>query len=102
MPSEQSTQEEVPTVNITVRKRQIPLENASRFSHLSEEEIESQLRGHRASVVREYVDMTDPSLQRLLELCALLLNMDVDIERKYIELDIWRVFEANTVSAVFC
>ena len=98
MPSEQSNHVEEPTIDITVRRRQTPLENAARFYHLTEEQKEAQLRMNRANVVREFVQMTDPSLQTLLEKCSLVLNMDVDIERKYIELDIWRVFEANAVS----
>lgn len=95
MPSEQSTYVEERPIYITVRRRQIPLENAARFNHLTEDQIESQLRMYRENVVREFVDLTDPSLQTLLERCSLVLNMDVNIERKYIELDIWRVFEAN-------
>ncbi len=83
---------------ITVRRRQVPLEDAERLSHLSEEEKEAQIRAKRAAVVEEYLTLTDISLQKLLELCGLLMNMDVDIERKYVELDIWRVFEANKVS----
>lgn len=101
LPSEQSTQEAEPTVHITVRRRQTPLENAERFFHLSEEEKEAEIRGRRATVVEEYLAVTDISLQKLLELCAILVNTDVDIERKYVELDIRRVFEANKVSLVF-
>ena len=98
LPTEQSTEEAEPTVFITVRRRHTPLESAQRLAHLSEEEKENLLRAKRAAIVEEYVTMTDISLQTLLDLCALLMNMDVDIERKYIELDIWRVFEANKVS----
>lgn len=85
---------------ITVKRRQIPLESAVRLSHLSEEEKEVQIRARRAAVVEEYLNITDMSLQKLLELCSLLMNLDVDIERKYAQLDIWRVFEANKVSLV--
>ena len=85
---------------ITVKRRQIPLESAVRLSHLSEEEKEVQIRARRAAVVEEYLNITDMSLQKLLELCSLLMNLDVDIERKYAQLDIWRVFEANKVILV--
>lgn len=98
MPSEQSNHVEEPTIEIRVRRRQTPLENAARLYHLTDDQKEAQLRMYRANVVREFVQMTDPSLQTLLEKCSLVLNMDVNIERKYIELDIWRVFEANKVS----
>lgn len=103
LPSEQSTQEAEPTVYINIRKRQCPLEGTERFTDLSEEEKEAEIRGRRAAIVQEYLAVTgsDNSLQNLLDLCALLMNADVDIERKYVELDIRRVLEANKVSPVF-
>lgn len=103
LPSEQSTQEAEPTVYINIKRRQYPLEGTERFTDLSEEEKEAEIRGRRAAIVQEYVAVTgsDNSLQNLLDLCALLMNADVDIERKYVELDIRRVLEANKVSPVF-
>ena len=88
---------------ITIRRRQVPLEGAQRFTDLSEEEKEAEIRERRAAIVEEYLAVTesDISLQNLLDLCELLVNADVDIERKYVELDIRRVFEANKVSLVF-
>ena len=101
LPSEQSTQEAEPT--ITIRRRQVPLEGAQRFTDLSEEEKEAEIRERRAALVEQYLAVTqsDLSLQNLLDVCKLLVKTDVDIERKYIELDIRRVFEANKVSLVF-
>lgn len=103
LPSEQSTQEGERTVHITIRRRQVPLEGAERFTDLREEEKEAEIRERRAAIVEEYlaVNESDISRQNLLDLCALLVNADVDIERKYVELDIRRVFEANKVSLVF-
>ena len=88
---------------ITIRRREIPLEGAQRFTDLSEEEKEVEIRERRAAIGEEYLAVTesDFSLQNLLDLCQLLVNADVDIERKYTELDIRRVFEANKVSLVF-
>ena len=85
---------------ITTRRRQVPLERAERFTDLREEEKETVIRERRAAIAEEYLAVTgsDSSLQNLLDLCALLVNADVDIERKYVELDIRRVFEANKVS----
>ena len=73
LPSEQSTQEAEPTVYINIRKRQCPLEGTERFSDLSEEEKEAEIRGRRAAIVQEYLAVTgsDNSLQNLLDLCAL-------------------------------
>jgi len=90
-------------VHITIRRRQVPLEGAERFTDLREEEKEAEIRERRAAIVEEYlaVNESDISRQNLLDLCALLVNADVDIERKYVELDVRRVFEANKVSLVF-
>ena len=94
---EQSNQSAGPPVFITVRRRSTPLDSVGGTIGLSEEQKEIFLRERRAALVREYNNITDPTLQRLLSLCAPLLNMDVDIERKYVELDLRRVFEANKV-----
>lgn len=103
LPSEQSIQEVEPIVYITIRRRQVPLEGAQRFTDLSEEEKEAEIRERRAVLVEQYLAVTqsDFSLQNLMDLCKLLVNTDVDIERKYIELDIRRVFEANKEKSQF-
>ena len=86
---------------ITVRRRNTSLNSTTRFEGLSEEERETHLRESRAAFVEEYNTLTDPTLQRLLALCNPLLNIDVNIERKYVELDIVRVFEANKVCILY-
>lgn len=83
---------------LRVIRRNTP--NLARLQGLTEEERETQLQESRTAFEEEYVTMTDPSLQRLLAFCAPLLNVDVDLERKYKHLDIWRVFEANNVSKI--
>ena len=82
---------------ITVRRRTTPLDNGEILVGISEEEKEIYLRETRAALVQEYNNTTDPTLWRLLTSCASLLSIDVNIESKYAELDIWRVFEANKV-----
>lgn len=103
LPSEQSIREAEPAAYITIRRRQVPLEGAQRFTDLSEDDKEAEIRERRAALVEQYLAVTqsDLSLQNLLDFCKLLVNADVDIERKYVELDIRRVFEANKVSLVF-
>ena len=78
----------------------MPLEGAERFTDLREDQKETVIRERRAAIVEEYlaVNESDMSRQNLLDLCKLLAYADVDIERKYFELDIRRVFEANKVS----
>ena len=95
---EQESQSNEPAVFLRVIKRNTP--NLARLQGLTEEERETQLQESRTAFEEEYVTMTDPALQRLLALCALLLNVDVNLERKYKHLDIWRVFEANNVSKI--
>ena len=85
-------------MSLKVIRRSTP--NLARLQGLTEEERETQLQESRTAFEEEYVTMTDPTLQRLLALCAPLLNVDVDLERKYKHLDIWRVFEANNVSKI--
>ena len=87
---------------ICIRRRQDPLEGTERFTDLSEEEKEAEIRERRAAIVEEYLAAaeSDISQQNLVDLCALLVTSDVDIERKYKELDIRRVLEANKVSSV--
>ena len=84
-------------MSLRVIKRNTP--NLARLQGLTEEERETQLQESRTAFEEEYVTMTDPT-QRLLALCAPLLNVDVNLERKYKHLDIWRVFEANSVSKI--
>lgn len=95
---EQESQSNEPAVFLRVIKRNTP--NLARLQGLTEEERETQLQESRTAFEEEYVTMTDPTLQRLLALCAPLLNVDVNLERKYKHLDIWRVFEANNVSKI--
>ena len=83
---------------LRVIRRNTP--NLARLQGLTEEERETQLQESRTAFEEEYVTMTDPTLPRLLALCASLLNVDVDLERKYKHLSIWRVFEANNVSKI--
>ena len=64
---------------------------------LSEEEKQIVLSQRRGAFVQEYHDLTDTTMNRLVDLCAPILNIDVAMERKYAELDIWRVLEANQV-----
>ena len=95
---EQESQSNEPAVSLRVIKRNTP--NLARLQGLTEEERETQLQESRTAFEEEYVTMTDPTLQRLLALCAPLLNVDVNLERKYKHLDIWRVFLANKVSKI--
>jgi len=90
-------------VYITIRRRQVPLEGAETFTDLREDQKEAAIRERRAALVEEYqaVNESEISRQNLEDLCTQLVNADVDIERKYIELDIRRVFEANKVGPVF-
>lgn len=92
----QESQSNEPTVSLKVIRRSTP--DLARLQRLTEEERETQLQECRTAFEEEYVKTTDPTLQRLLALCAPVLNVDVDLERKYKHLDIWRVFDANHVS----
>ena len=94
----QESQSNEPTVSLKVIRRSTP--DLARLQRLTEEERETQLQECRTAFEEEYVKTTDPTLQRLLALCAPVLNVDVDLERKYKHLDIWRVFEANNVSKI--
>lgn len=94
---EQSNEPAEPPVLISVRRRNNSRDSTGGSTGFSEENNEILLRERRSALVREYHDLSDPALQRLLSVCSPLVDMDVDIERKYVELDIWRVFEANKV-----
>ena len=95
---EQESQSNEPAVFLKVIKRNTP--NLARLQGLTEEERETQLQESRTAFEEEYVTMMDPTLPRLLASCASLLKVDVDLERKYKHLNIWRVFEANSVSKI--
>lgn len=67
---------------------------------LSDDEKGTLLRQRRDAFVQEYHDLTDPTTAKLVGLCGAILNVDVNIEQKYAELDIRRVLEANQVGTI--
>lgn len=67
---------------------------------LSNKEEGTILRQRRDAFVQEYHDLTDPTTAKLVGLCGEILNVGVNIEQKYAELDIRRVLEANQVGTI--
>ena len=85
---------------ITVRRRDNSADSVGETMGLSEEEKGTILRQRQDAFVQEYRNLTDPTTARLVELCGAILNVDVNIEQKYAELDIRRVLEANQVGTI--
>lgn len=98
---EESDRNSRPHALITVRRRRNLDDTLGGSMGLSEEEKQIVLSQRRGAFVQEYHDLTDPTMNRLVDLCAPILNIDVAMERKYAELDIWRVLEANQEKSHF-
>ncbi|XP_074616900.1 E3 ubiquitin-protein ligase RNF31-like isoform X2 [Acropora palmata] len=92
---ELSAQHSGSPVFIVVQRRDNFADTEGETVGLSDDEKGTLLRQKQDAFVQEYHDLTDPTTAKLVRLCGAILNVDVNIEQKYAELDIRRVLEAN-------
>lgn len=85
---------------IIVRRRDNFADTEGETVGLRDDEKGTVLRQRRDAFVKEYHDLTGPTTAKLVGLCGAILNVDVNIEQKYAELDIRRVLEANQVGTI--
>ena len=78
---------------LTIRERRRPVRN----HNLTQTQEQQELDRCRDAYDQEYLNSTNPSLSKRLELASVVISVSFTLEGKYKVLNIWRIIELNKV-----